>query len=139
MMVIQWSHRDFSKPCCGKGFSKSSCETSVQHSPGNKNEKRREIQPLKLGIFSFNSYLYYLTHDFIASTRVFNLQTHAFNLLTGAFSLRNFDYNLGTRAFSVLTHGFELLTCGFELVTRKFEHVTRRFELVTCGFELGSR
>ena len=56
----------------------------------------REIQYFELGIFSFNSYVYYLTRDFIASTRPFNLPTLALNL--------------ATRAFSVLTREFELLT-----------------------------
>ena len=65
----------------------------------------------ELGIFSFNSYVYYLTRGFIASTRAFNLPTRAFNL--------------ATRAFSILTRGFELVTRGFELVTRGFELVTR--------------
>ena len=64
----------------------------------------------ELGIFSFNSYVYYLTRGFIASTRVFNLLTRAFNLPTRAF-------NLAARAFSLLTRGFELVTRGFELVT----------------------
>ena len=64
----------------------------------------REIQYFELGIFSFNSYVYYLTRGFIASTRAFNLPT---------------------RAFSLLTRGFELVTRGFELVTRRFELVTR--------------
>ena len=71
----------------------------------------REIQYFEIGIFSFNSYVYYLTRGFIASTRAFNLLTRAFNLPTRAF-------NLATRAFSLLTHGFELVTRGFELVTR---------------------
>ena len=57
----------------------------------------REIQYFELGIFSFNSYVYYLTRAF----------------------------NLATRAFSVLTREFELVTRGFELVTRGFELVTR--------------
>ena len=56
----------------------------------------REIQYFELGIFSFNSYVYYLTSGFIASTRPFNL---------------------ATRAFSLLTRGIELVTCGFELIT----------------------
>ena len=56
----------------------------------------REIQYFELGIFSFNSYVYYLTSGFIASTRAFNL---------------------ATRAFSLLTRGIELVTCGFELIT----------------------
>ena len=78
----------------------------------------REIQYFELGIFSFNSYVYYLTRGFIASTRAFNLLTRAFNLPTRAF-------NLATRAFSVLTREFELVTREFELVTRGFELVTR--------------
>ena len=56
----------------------------------------REIQYFEIGIFSFNSYVYYLTRGFIASTRAFNLPTRAFNL--------------ATRAFSLLTRGFELVT-----------------------------
>ena len=70
----------------------------------------REIQYFELGSFSFNSYVYYLTCGFIASTRAFNL---------------------AARAFSLLTHEFELVTREFELVTREFELVTRGFELVT--------
>ena len=50
----------------------------------------REIQYFEIGIFSFNSYVYYLSRAF----------------------------SLATRAFSLLTHGFELVTRGFELVTR---------------------
>ena len=64
----------------------------------------------QLGIFSFNSYVYYLTRGFIASTR----------------------------AFSLLTRGFELVIHEFELVTREYELVTRRFELIIRGFELGT-
>ena len=71
----------------------------------------REIQYFEIGIFSFNSYVYYLTRGFIASTRAFNLLTRAFNLPTRAF-------NLATRAFSLLTRGFELVTHELELVTR---------------------
>ena len=70
-----------------------------------------EIQYSELGIFSFNSCVYYLTDGFIASTRAFTLPNRAFSLPTRAF-------NLATRAFSVLTRGFELVTRGFELVTR---------------------
>ena len=33
----------------------------------------REIQYFELGIFSFNSYAYYLARGFIASTRAFNI------------------------------------------------------------------
>ena len=63
-----------------------------------------EIQYFEIGIFSFNSYVYYLTRGFIAPTRAFNLPT---------------------RAFSLLTRGFELVTRELELVTRGFELVTR--------------
>ena len=47
----------------------------------------RESQYFELGIFSFNSYVYYLTRGFIGSTRAFNLPTGAFNLATKAFGL----------------------------------------------------
>ena len=70
-----------------------------------------EIQYFELGIFSFNSYVYYLTRGLIASTRTFNLPARGFSL--------------PTRAFSVLTRGFELLTRRFEFLTRGFELVTR--------------
>ena len=77
-----------------------------------------KIQYFELGIFSFNSYVYYLTRGFNPPTRVFNPPTHAFNPPTRAF-------NLSTRAFSLLTRGFELVTREFELVTRGFDLVTR--------------
>ena len=64
----------------------------------------REINIFELGIFSFNSYVYYLTRGFIASTRAFNLLTRAFSLLT--------------RRFELVNRGFELATRGFQLVTR---------------------
>ena len=99
----------------------------------------REIQYFELGIFSFNSYIYYLTRGFIASTRASNLLTRAFNLPTRAFSLPTRAFNLATRAFSVLTREFELVTRRFKLVPREFELVTREFELVTRGFELVTR
>ena len=60
----------------------------------------REIQYFELGIFSFNSYVYYLTHGFIASTRAFNPPTLVFSLPTRAF-------NLAACTFSFLTHGFD--------------------------------
>ena len=72
----------------------------------------------ELGIFSFNSYVYYLTRAFLASTRAFNFPTRAFNLVIRAFSL---------------------LTCGFKLVNREFELVPREFNLETRGFELVTR
>ena len=56
----------------------------------------REIQYFELGIFSFNSHVYYLTRGFIASARAFNLLTCAFNL--------------PIRAFNLATRGFELVT-----------------------------
>ena len=73
-----------------------------------------EIQYFELGIFSFNSYFYYLPHGFIAWTRAFNLLTRAFNL--------------ATRASSLLTRGFELVTRNscftfllkFSLATKNF-------------------
>ena len=81
-----------------------------------------ETQYFEIRIFSFNSYVYYLTRCFIVSTRAFNLLTRAFNLATRAFNLAN-------RAFS-------LLTCRFELVTRGFEVATPNscftFPLVEC-------
>ena len=70
-----------------------------------------EIQYFELRIFFFNSYVYYLTRSFIASTNAFNLLIRAFHLPARAF-------NLAICAFSVLTRGFELVACGFELVTR---------------------
>ena len=48
----------------------------------------REIQYFEIGIFSFNSYVYYLTRGFIAPTRAFNLLTCAFNLPTRSFNLQ---------------------------------------------------
>ena len=68
-----------------------------------------QIQYFELGIFTFNSYVQYLTHGFIASTRAFNC---------------------ATRVFSFLTRAYELVTCGFKLVTRGFKLVTRGFKLV---------
>ena len=62
-----------------------------------------EIQYFELGIFSFNSYVYYLSCGFTALTCAFNLPTRAFTL--------------STRDCSVLTCEFELVTRGFELVT----------------------
>ena len=47
----------------------------------------REIQYFEIGVFSFNSYVYYLARSFIASTRAFNILTRAFNLPTRAFNL----------------------------------------------------
>ena len=85
----------------------------------------REIQYFEIGIFSFNSYVYYLTCGFIASARDFNLLTRAFNLPTHAFNLPTRAFNLATRAFRHLTRGFELVTQELELVTRGFELVTR--------------
>ena len=99
----------------------------------------REIQYFELGIFSFNSYVCYLTRGFIASTRAFNLLTCAFNLATCAFNLATRAFSLLTRRFELVTHKLKLITRGFELVTRGFELVTRKFELVTQGFELATR
>ena len=41
-----------------------------------------KIQYFELRIFSFNSYVYYVTPGFIASTRAFDLPARAFNLPT---------------------------------------------------------
>ena len=46
-----------------------------------------QIQYFELGIFSFNSYVYYLSHGFIASTRAFNLPTRRFELVAREFEL----------------------------------------------------
>ena len=89
----------------------------------------REIQYFEIGIFSFNSYVYYLTRGFIASIRAFNLLTRAFNLPTHGF-------NLETRAFSLLTCEFELVTHEFELATRRFEVSTRVFLFHSSQCEL---
>ena len=62
-----------------------------------------EIQYFEIGIFSFNSYVYYLSRGFIVSARAFNLLTRVFNLPTRAF-------NHETRAFRLPTRGFELVT-----------------------------
>ena len=78
----------------------------------------REIQYFELGIFSFSSYVYYLTRDFIASSRAFNLLIRAFNPPTRVFSPPIRVFNLVIFAFSLLTRGFELVTRRFELVTR---------------------
>ena len=77
----------------------------------------RQIQYIEFEIFSFNSYVYYLTRGFIAATGACNLLTRAFNLPAGAFNLRTRAFNLATRAFSLLTREFELVTRGFELIT----------------------
>ena len=99
----------------------------------------REIQYFELGIFSFNSHVYYLTCGFIASTRACNLLARAFNPPTRASRIPTSAFNLATRAFSVLTRRFQLVTRGFELVTHRFELLTCRFELATHGFELVTR
>ena len=47
-----------------------------------------KIQYLELRIFSFNSYVYYVTPGFIASTRAFDLPARAFNLPTRVLILQ---------------------------------------------------
>ena len=47
----------------------------------------REIQYFELRIFAYNSYVYYLTRCFFASTRPFNLLTRAFSFPTRGFEL----------------------------------------------------
>ena len=94
MMVIDSSHRNFSKPCCGKDFSKP-CE----------------IQYFELWVLYFDSYVYYLTRGFIASIRAFNYLTRVYNLTTREFlNSQIVLLNLATRAFGLLTRGFELVT-----------------------------
>ena len=70
----------------------------------------REIQYFELGIFSFSSYVYYLTRDFIASARAFNHLIRAFNPPTRVFSPPIRVFNLVIFAFSLLTRRFELVT-----------------------------
>ena len=55
-----------------------------------------KIQYFKLGIFSFNVYIHYLTRYFIASADVFNLPTRALNLATRVFSLPTCEFELVT-------------------------------------------
>ena len=76
-----------------------------------------EIQYFELRIFSFNSYVYYVTRGSLASTRAFNLLTRAFNIATRAF-------NLLARGSEHVIREFELTTCRFELATRGFELLT---------------
>ena len=97
------------------------------------------IQYFELGIFSFNSYIYYLTRNFIAPTRALKLLIHAFNLPTRAFSVPTRDFSLVTRWFELVTRRFELVNRGYDRITRGFESVNRRFEFVTHGFELVTR
>ena len=53
-----------------------------------------QVPYFERGIFSFNSYFYYLTRGFIAQTGTFNRLTRAFNLLTRrAFDLATRDLN----------------------------------------------
>ena len=47
-----------------------------------------KIQYFELRIFSFNSYVYYVTPGFIASTRAFDLPARAFNLPTRVLILQ---------------------------------------------------
>ena len=81
------------------------------------------IQYFELRTFSFNSYVYYVTCGFIASTRAFKLLNCAFNLLNRAFNLPTRAFNLATCAFNLRIRGFELITCGLELVTRSSKRV----------------
>ena len=69
-----------------------------------------EIQYFELGIFSLNSYAYYLSRGFIASSRAFNLLTCSFHLTTRAFNLPTRTFNHATSAFSLPARGFELVT-----------------------------
>ena len=92
----------------------------------------RDIQYFEIGIFSFNSYVYYLTRGFIPPTcAFFNLLTRAFNLPTRAFNLATRAFNLPTPAFNLTARAFNLATRAFTLLTRELELVTREFELAT--------
>ena len=71
----------------------------------------------ELGIFSFNSNVYYLSLGFIDSARAFNLLSRVLNLPTRAFGVPTRAFNVATLAFSLLNRGFKLVTRGFELVT----------------------
>ena len=128
-------------PCCGKDFQNLCVrlKLSICQAIKIKLFVTCEIQYFELGIFSFNSYVYYLTRGFIASTRAFNLLTRAFNLPTRAFNLPTCAFNHAIRAFRLSTRGFEPVTREFVLVTREFELVICGVELVTRGFELVTR
>ena len=52
---------------------------------------------LKFLIFSFKSYVYYLTSSFISSARTFNILTRAFNLPTSVLIIATCAYSLLTR------------------------------------------
>ena len=65
----------------------------------------RKLYYFKLRLFSFNSYVYYLTHGYVTSACAFNLLT----------------FNLATRDFSLLTRGSELVNRGLELATRNLD------------------
>ena len=72
-----------------KDFSKPSCEIKFNTHSAMKIKLfvAREIQYFELGNLSFNSYVYYLTRVYFASTRAFNLLTRAFILPTRAMLL----------------------------------------------------
>ena len=61
-----------------------------------------EIEYFGLRIFSLNSYVYYVTRGFVASTRAFYLLTPAFNFATRAFSLLNCGFEPVTHTQFVL-------------------------------------
>ena len=90
-----------------------------------------EIQYFEFGIFSFNSYVYYLICGFIASTRAFNLLTRAFNLPSRAL-------NHATRAFSFPTRGFEFITrvLLFHLLYNPQKHYLKAFHSYLWGLVL---
>ena len=137
MMAIYWSNMSFECHVVEKVIQnlRMRLKFRIRKAMKIKFFVAREIQYFEIGIFSFNSYVYYLTRGFIASIRAFNLLTRAFNLPTCAFNLPTRAFNLATRAFNLATRAFSLLIRGLELVTRGFELVTRELELVTPGFE----
>ena len=122
MMVLEWSHRVlWWRKCNGKNVGTSDSFVSGLSSSVAKrriNIKRKKLQSFvackiwysEIEIF-FNSYVYYLTHGFFASTRAFSLQACKLELVIC-------EFELGTCGFLLVTHGVKLVTRKSELVTR---------------------
>ena len=106
MMAIYWSNMSFECHVVEKVIQnlRMRLKFRIRKAMKIKIFVAREIQYFEIGIFSFNSYVYYLTRGFIASTRAFNLLTHAFNLPARVFNLATRAFNLATHAFNLLTH-----------------------------------
>ena len=79
----------------------------------------RRICYFELGIFSFYSYVYYLTRDCIASTCDLNLLTRAFDFQLVHLTCTSRFYSVLTREFKFIHRRFELVTCMSELITPK--------------------